>query len=67
MLIKLRQGLGRLIRKETDKGIATILDSRISEDQNKSYRTTVLSSLPFSQITENFQEVSDFVKNCLKL
>ncbi|WP_312124670.1 ATP-dependent DNA helicase [Lysinibacillus boronitolerans] len=67
MLIKLRQGLGRLIRKETDKGIAAILDSRISEDQNKSYRTTVLSSLPFSQVTENFQEVSDFVKDCLKL
>lgn len=67
MLIKLRQGLGRLIRKETDKGIATILDSRINKNQNKSYRTTVLASLPFINVTEDFQEVSEFVKSVLKL
>jgi len=66
MLIKLRQGLGRLIRKETDKGIATILDSRISENQNRPYRDSVLTSLPFSTVTEDFQEVSDFVKRVLK-
>ena len=29
MLIKLKQGIGRLIRSETDKGIVCILDSRM--------------------------------------
>ncbi|GAU79054.1 helicase C-terminal domain-containing protein [Fusibacter sp. 3D3] len=28
MLIKLRQGVGRLIRSETDSGVISILDSR---------------------------------------
>lgn len=65
MLLKLRQGLGRLIRKETDKGIATILDSRISLNQNKPYRSAVLTSLPFDSSTEDFQEVESFVKDQL--
>jgi Rad3-related DNA helicase len=29
MIIKLRQGLGRLIRSKTDKGIIVLLDPRI--------------------------------------
>jgi len=66
MLIKLRQGLGRLIRRETDKGIATILDSRISTTANKSYRDLVINSLPFDKITEDFEEVKKFVKTVLK-
>lgn len=66
MLIKLRQGLGRLIRKETDRGIATILDSRISKAQNKHYRDLVINSLPFSEITEDIEEVKTFIKKVLK-
>ena len=30
MLIKLRQGVGRLIRNETDTGVVTILDERVA-------------------------------------
>lgn len=67
MIIKLRQGLGRLIRKETDKGIVTILDSRISSVQNKIYRNTILEVIPFKNVTESFQEVEKFVKDVLKL
>nr|WP_272509028.1 helicase C-terminal domain-containing protein [Psychrobacillus psychrodurans] len=66
MLIKLRQGLGRLIRKENDRGIATILDSRISSVQNKNYRDNVIDSLPFRNITEDFEVVKEFVRDVLK-
>jgi ATP-dependent DNA helicase DinG len=67
MLIKLRQGLGRLIRKESDKGIATLLDSRLSTKSNKTYRKTVLQSLPFQHITEDYDEVNTFIKEKLEL
>lgn len=62
MLIKLRQGLGRLIRKETDKGIATILDSRLSKKQDRVYRDLVLKAIPFENITEEFSEVESFIR-----
>ncbi len=42
-VLKLRQGIGRLIRAKTDTGIAVILDSRIL---NKSYGRAFLDSLP---------------------
>lgn len=35
MLIKLRQGVGRLIRSESDTGLITILDSRANSTYNK--------------------------------
>ena len=37
MIIKLKQGVGRLIRNSTDRWIISILDSRASEDNNKYY------------------------------
>nr|WP_110820963.1 ATP-dependent DNA helicase [Paenibacillus illinoisensis] len=61
MLIKLRQGTGRLIRTETDTGIISILDSRLSEGSNKPYRKSVLSALPFKTYTEDFNMVEKFV------
>jgi ATP-dependent DNA helicase DinG len=42
-ILKLRQGVGRLIRNKTDKGIITILDSRIL---SKQYGQVFLRSLP---------------------
>jgi ATP-dependent DNA helicase DinG len=42
-LIKFRQGIGRLIRNKTDRGIVTILDSRVLA---KAYGREFLSSLP---------------------
>lgn len=62
MLIRLRQGAGRLIRSESDKGILSILDSRLSSRSNKKYREAVLSSLPYKQITENIDEVVKFAR-----
>ena len=42
-IIKFRQGVGRLIRKKTDSGLITILDSRIL---TKQYGLHFLNSLP---------------------
>lgn len=48
--IKLKQGFGRLIRSETDKGIVLILDSRLL---TKGYGRILLSSLPECYIPED--------------
>jgi len=45
-LVKFRQGIGRLIRKKDDRGIITVLDSRILQ---KSYGRQFLQSLPKSK------------------
>jgi ATP-dependent DNA helicase DinG len=42
-VLKFRQGAGRLLRSRTDRGLLTVLDSRIL---NKSYGRAFLSSLP---------------------
>lgn len=63
MLIKLRQGTGRLIRSETDTGVISILDSRLSEGSNRPYRKSVLSTLPFKTYTEDIEEVEQFVQD----
>lgn len=61
MLIKLKQGAGRLIRSETDKGIVSILDSRI-----KDYGNEVLETLPYNNATADIEEVKTFAANALK-
>ena len=55
-LIKFRQGVGRLIRTATDRGIISILDSRILA---KSYGRLFIESLPqpeFSRMTKTSRE-----------
>ena len=61
MLIKLKQGTGRLIRSETDKGIVSILDPRI-----KDYGNAVLETLPFNNATADIEEVKTFAANVLR-
>ncbi|WP_353882952.1 ATP-dependent DNA helicase [Paenibacillus amylolyticus] len=63
MLLRLRQGTGRLIRSETDLGILSILDSRLSATAKKSYREQVLDTLPFKKVTEDFEVLERFVQN----
>jgi ATP-dependent DNA helicase DinG len=46
-ILKLRQGVGRLIRNKTDRGIIAILDSRIV---HKSYGKAFLEALPACNI-----------------
>lgn len=62
MLLRLRQGTGRLIRSETDLGVLSILDSRLSAAARKDYRGKVLEALPFKQVTEDFRVLERFVK-----
>lgn len=62
MLLRLRQGTGRLIRSETDLGVLSILDSRLSAAARKDYRDKVLEALPFKKVTEDFRVLEKFVK-----
>lgn len=54
MIIKLKQGMGRLIRSEEDFGIITILDSRI---YTKSYGKIILENLSEYKIFKEFNEL----------
>ena len=56
MLIKLKQGVGRLIRSETDKGIVCILDSRLSR-----YENVVKKTLPIKKIVRTIDDVKQFI------
>lgn len=62
MLIKLRQWIGRGIRRETDTCAFTILDSRAGGR----YRTDILSALPDMPVTNSIDDVRRFIleKKC---
>lgn len=57
MLIKLRQGTGRLIRSDTDTGIISILDPRA---RSKRYSVIIRDALPFKNIAENIEDAQRF-------
>jgi ATP-dependent DNA helicase DinG len=54
-VITLKQGIGRLIRSRTDRGVIAILDGRL---RTKSYGRDFLNSLPNSRVTSNLDEVA---------
>jgi ATP-dependent DNA helicase DinG len=60
MLIKLKQGFGRLIRTEEDTGVVAILDSRVN--QYGAYRGCVLDALPDCYVTADINEVEGFYR-----
>ncbi len=57
-LIKFRQGAGRLIRTATDRGVITLLDSRIHA---KTYGRLFLECLPQPRVTRMTRETRDDV------
>lgn len=61
MLLKLKQGTGRLIRSRNDKGIISILDSRMKE-----YGETILDALPYKNVTGSIDEVLEFARENLQ-
>lgn len=65
MISKLKQGTGRAIRSENDKAVISILDSRIY-GYNIKYDNLIFNSLPYSNITDDINEVRSFVKEKLK-
>ena len=52
--LSLRQGLGRLIRSQTDSGIMAVLDIRLAE---KGYGKTILAQLPGSPLVRDLEEL----------
>jgi ATP-dependent DNA helicase DinG len=59
MLIKLKQGHGRLIRTETDTGCVAILDSRANT--RGAYRGRVLAALPNCRVTSGIGDIDRFM------
>jgi ATP-dependent DNA helicase DinG len=56
-IIQLKQGFGRLIRKKTDTGVVSILDSRMSR---RGYGKQFIASLPPCPATTQLDEVRNF-------
>lgn len=67
MIVKLRQGVGRLIRKHDDKGIVAILDSRIGDSSNSKYKDIVFDSLPIKNRSNDIELVKKFWNKKCKL
>ena len=57
--ITLKQGVGRLIRDVSDRGVCTICDKRIV---NKAYGKRLLNALPPMPITHDIEDVYHFFK-----
>jgi ATP-dependent DNA helicase DinG len=57
-ILMLKQGLGRLIRSASDRGILAVLDSRLLE---KSYGRRFLESLPPARLVHALDDVRDVV------
>jgi len=58
-VIALKQGFGRLIRSETDRGVLAILDPRIVR---KPYGRVFFESLPHYRRTDKLEEVKAFMR-----
>jgi len=56
-VLQLKQGAGRLIRDETDRGVLMLCDPRLL---SKPYGRRVLQSLPPMRLTRSLQEVQEF-------
>ncbi|MDZ7839823.1 MAG: ATP-dependent DNA helicase [Gammaproteobacteria bacterium] len=59
-VIALRQGVGRLIRDATDKGVLVLFDPRL---YSKSYGRVFLNSLPDIPVTRNPADAVAFLEN----
>ncbi len=60
-VISLKQGFGRLIRSESDRGVLAILDHRIVR---KPYGRVFFESLPGYRRTDQLEEVRAFMREC---
>ena len=65
MTLKLKQGIGRLIRTRTDRGVVAVLDPRLmlpSEDRlGKRYAAQVRAALPPFPVTRDWDRVEAFL------
>jgi ATP-dependent DNA helicase DinG len=58
-ILMLKQGLGRLIRTASDRGILAVLDSRLVE---RAYGRRFLESLPPARLVHHLAEVEEFAE-----
>ena len=65
MIIKLKQGIGRLIRSEKDFGIVSIIDSRVGEKSKAKYKRKIWEALPIKNRTSNFAEIEEFYNSLI--
>ena len=56
-ILLLRQGVGRLLRRSTDRGVLALLDVRLF---TKSYGRLFINSLPPAPVTRSLTEVQNF-------
>jgi len=56
-VLQLKQGSGRLIRDETDRGVLMLCDPRLA---SRAYGRRILRSLPPMKLTRNLSEVESF-------
>jgi ATP-dependent DNA helicase DinG len=67
MTLKLKQGIGRLIRTRTDRGVVAVLDPRLmlpSEDsRGKRYAAQVRAALPPFPLTRDWERVEAFLQS----
>jgi len=58
-ILRLKQGLGRLIRSRSDRGVLAILDNRLS---TKGYGKLFMASLPDYTVTDSVDDLVEFMK-----
>ena len=58
-ILRLKQGFGRLLRSQSDRGILCLLDNRITR---KAYGRLFLESLPPYRRSENLEELGRFMR-----
>ena len=63
MMIRLKQGVGRLIRSFTDTGIVSIIDPRLRDDPPTRYRDAVWAALSVQNRTNSIRELRRFYKS----
>ena len=66
MVLKLKQGIGRLIRSETDKGIVSIIDSRVGDKSRVQYKDIIWNSLPIKKRTNDIAEIEAFYRTVVE-
>ena len=63
MIIKLKQGIGRLIRNFTDTGIVSIIDPRLADGGKSPYRDLTWDALPIKNRTSDIKALSAFYQS----
>lgn len=60
MVIKLKQGIGRLIRNKNDSGIVSIIDPRLGENSKAPYKQLTWDALPIKNRTNDIEKIEEF-------